>query len=60
VLLLLLLYICQEFEGKVHFVEIDIEESADFTMESSVAGTPTVQIYDKEVRGGRPWALMIQ
>ena len=40
----------QDFEGKVHFVEIDIEESPDFTMESSVAGTPTVQVYEGEVR----------
>ena len=28
----------------MHYVEIDIEEYPDLTLQSSVAGTPTVQI----------------
>lgn len=32
----------------MHYVEIDIEEFPDLTQNSSVAGTPTVQIYKAE------------
>jgi hypothetical protein len=34
----------------VHYVEIDIEEYADLTMQSGVAGTPTVQIVNLKNR----------
>lgn len=37
--------VLREFEGKVHYVEVDIEEHPELTLQSSVAGTPTVQIY---------------
>jgi hypothetical protein len=35
----------------VHFVEVDIEEAPELTLNSGIAGTPTVQIYQREVRG---------
>lgn len=34
----------------MHFVEIDIEEYPDLTMQSSVAGTPTVQVMNLKNR----------
>jgi thioredoxin reductase (NADPH) len=37
--------VLKEYEGRVHYVEIDIEEFPELTLQSSVAGTPTVQIY---------------
>jgi thioredoxin reductase (NADPH) len=40
--------VLKEYEGKVHYVEIDIEDYPDLTLQSSVAGTPTVQIYRGE------------
>ncbi|KAM3574673.1 hypothetical protein VYU27_003399 [Nannochloropsis oceanica] len=42
--------VLKEFEGQVHFVEIDIEEYPDLTMQSSVAGTPTVQVMNLKNR----------
>ena len=42
--------VLKEYEGRVHYVEIDIEEYPELTLQSSVAGTPTVQIYQGEVR----------
>lgn len=35
----------------MNFVEIDIEESPDLTLQSGIAGTPTVQLFLGEVRG---------
>ncbi len=34
----------------MHFVEVDIEEYPDLTMQSSVAGTPTVQVMNLKNR----------
>ncbi len=40
--------VLKEYEGRVHYVEVDIEEHPELTLQSSVAGTPTVQIYQGE------------
>ncbi|TFJ84149.1 hypothetical protein NSK_004622 [Nannochloropsis salina CCMP1776] len=42
--------VLKEYEGRVHFVEIDIEEHPDLTLQSSVAGTPTVQLVNLKNR----------
>lgn len=38
----------------MNFVEVDIEDSPDLTLQSGIAGTPTVQVFLGEVRGHRP------
>lgn len=40
--------VLKEYEGRVHFVEVDIEEAPELTLNSGIAGTPTVQIYQRE------------
>ncbi|HLP88153.1 MAG TPA: thioredoxin-disulfide reductase [Nostocaceae cyanobacterium] len=42
--------VVDEFEGKIHFVEIDIDQDRDIAENASVTGTPTVQFFkDKEL-----------
>lgn len=42
--------VVDEFEGKIHFVEIDITEDPDIAENAQVMGTPTVQFFkDKEL-----------
>ncbi|NES25416.1 MAG: thioredoxin-disulfide reductase [Symploca sp. SIO3E6] len=42
--------VVDEYEGKVHFVEIDIEQDRDIAENAQVIGTPTVQFFkDKEL-----------
>ncbi|MFE4105794.1 thioredoxin-disulfide reductase [Almyronema epifaneia] len=48
--------VVDEFEGKIHYVEIDITEDPDIAESAGVTGTPTVQLFkDKalvnELRG---------
>ncbi|MBE9213945.1 thioredoxin-disulfide reductase [Plectonema cf. radiosum LEGE 06105] len=42
--------VVDEFEGKIHFVEIDIDKDREIAEQAGVTGTPTVQIFkDKEL-----------
>jgi thioredoxin reductase (NADPH) len=42
--------VVDEFEGKIHFVEIDITKDPDIAENAQVMGTPTVQFFkDKEL-----------
>jgi thioredoxin reductase (NADPH) len=42
--------VVDEFDGKIHFVEIDITEDPDIAENAQVMGTPTVQLFkDKEL-----------
>ncbi|MCA1994612.1 MAG: FAD-dependent oxidoreductase, partial [Coleofasciculus sp. S288] len=42
--------VVDEFEGKIHFVEIDITEDPDIAENAQVTGTPTIQFFkDKEL-----------
>ncbi|MFB8788402.1 MAG: FAD-dependent oxidoreductase, partial [Potamolinea sp.] len=42
--------VVDEFEGKIHFVEIDIDKDRDIAENAQVTGTPTVQFFkDKEL-----------
>ncbi|MGK7873223.1 MAG: thioredoxin-disulfide reductase [Xenococcaceae cyanobacterium] len=42
--------VVDEFEGKIHFVEIDIEADPEIAKNAQVTGTPTVQFFkDKEL-----------
>jgi len=42
--------VVDEYEGKIHFVEIDIEQDQDIAENAQVIGTPTVQFFkDKEL-----------
>ena len=42
--------VVDEFDGKIHFVEIDIDEDRDIAENAGVVGTPTVQLFkDKEL-----------
>jgi len=34
-----------EFDGKIHFVEIDIEQDRDIAENAGVTGTPTIQFF---------------
>ncbi|MTJ11453.1 thioredoxin-disulfide reductase [Anabaena sp. UHCC 0187] len=48
--------VVDEFDGKIHFVEIDIDKDRDIAENGGVTGTPTVQLFKaqelvKEVRG---------
>jgi thioredoxin reductase (NADPH) len=48
--------VVDEFDGKIHFIEIDIEEDPDIAESAGISGTPTVQLFkhkDKvaEVKG---------
>jgi len=37
--------VVDEFEGKIHFVEIDIEQDPEIAENAGVTGTPTVQLF---------------
>ncbi len=42
--------VVDEFDGKIHFVEIDIDKDREIAQQANVSGTPTVQIFkDKEL-----------
>ena len=42
--------VVDEFEGKIHFVEIDIEQDPEIADNAGVTGTPTIQFFkDKEL-----------
>jgi thioredoxin reductase (NADPH) len=42
--------VVDEFDGKIHFVKIDITEDPDIAENAQVMGTPTVQLFkDKEL-----------
>ncbi|MEM7726871.1 MAG: thioredoxin-disulfide reductase [Cyanobacteria bacterium P01_A01_bin.45] len=42
--------VVDEFEGKIHFVEIDIQADQEIAENANVTGTPTVQLFkDKEL-----------
>lgn len=48
--------VVDEFEGKIHFVEIDIDKDRDIAENAGVTGTPTIQLFKnqelvKEVKG---------
>lgn len=51
--------VVDEFDGKIHFVEIDIDKDRDIAQSGGVTGTPTVQIFKnkelvKELKGVKP------
>jgi thioredoxin reductase (NADPH) len=51
--------IVDEFDGQIHYVEIDIEQDPDIAESAGVAGTPTIQFFkDKalvnELKGVKP------
>jgi thioredoxin reductase (NADPH) len=37
--------VVDEFDGKMHFVEIDIEQNPDIAEQAGVTGTPTIQVF---------------
>jgi thioredoxin reductase (NADPH) len=42
--------VVDEFDGKIHFIEIDIDKDRDIAENAGVTGTPTVQFFkDKEL-----------
>ncbi|MFM7577574.1 MAG: thioredoxin domain-containing protein, partial [Microcystaceae cyanobacterium] len=42
--------VIDEYEGKIHFVEIDIVDDPEIAQMGGVTGTPTVQVFkDKEL-----------
>ena len=42
--------VVDEFDGKIHFVEIDIQQDPDIAENAGVTGTPTIQVFkDKEL-----------
>lgn len=51
--------VVDEFDGKIHFIEIDIEEDPEIAEAAGVVGTPTIQFFkdkDKvgEMKGVKP------
>lgn len=51
-----------EFEGKIHYVEIDIEEDPEIAQSAGVLGTPTVQMFKnkgliQDLKGVKPKSL---
>jgi thioredoxin reductase (NADPH) len=48
-----------EFDGKIHFVEIDIQQDPDIAENAGVTGTPTIQFFKnkellQELKGIKP------
>ena len=42
--------VVDEFDGKIHFVEIDIQADPDIAENAQVTGTPTIQFFkDREL-----------
>lgn len=51
--------VVDEFEGKIHYVEIDIEQDPDIAENAGVVGTPTIQFFKaqellSELKGVKP------
>ena len=51
--------VVEEFEGKIHFVEIDITEDPDIAENAQIIGTPTVQFFKnkellEQIQGVKP------
>lgn len=44
--------VVDEFEGRVHFVEIDIEEDSEIAESAGVNGTPTLQLFKDKAKVG--------
>lgn len=54
--------VVDEFEGKIHFVEIDIEQDPEIAQNAGVSGTPTIQLFKekglvKQLNGVQPKSL---
>ncbi|MGJ3251148.1 MAG: thioredoxin-disulfide reductase [Elainellaceae cyanobacterium] len=45
--------VIDEFEGKVHYVEIDITEDPDIAESAGITGTPTVQFFKNKAMVGQ-------
>ncbi|NET31261.1 MAG: thioredoxin-disulfide reductase [Cyanothece sp. SIO1E1] len=57
--------VIDEFEGRVHYIEIDIVEDPDIAESAGVTGTPTVQFFKEkdlvgQLRGMKPKSLYRQ
>lgn len=51
--------VVDEFDGKIHFVEIDIDKDRDIAENAGVSGTPTIQFFKNqellnELKGIKP------
>ncbi|MFQ4141757.1 thioredoxin-disulfide reductase [Chlorogloeopsis sp. ULAP02] len=51
--------VVDEFDGKIHFVEVDIDKDRDIAENAGITGTPTVQFFKnkelvKELKGVKP------
>lgn len=51
--------VVDEFDGKIHFIEIDIDKDRDVAATAGVTGTPTIQFFKNkellnEIKGIRP------
>jgi thioredoxin reductase (NADPH) len=51
--------VVDEFDGKIHFIEIDIDKDRDVAETAGVTGTPTIQFFKNkellnEIKGIRP------
>lgn len=42
--------VLREYEGKIHYVEIDIEEDQEIAEAAGVSGTPTIQFFKNKER----------
>ncbi|EAW35467.1 thioredoxin-disulfide reductase [Lyngbya sp. PCC 8106] len=54
--------VVSEFDGKIHFVEIDIEQDPEIAQNAGVSGTPTIQLFKekglvKQLNGVQPKSL---
>ncbi|VXD13539.1 Thioredoxin reductase NTRC [Planktothrix serta PCC 8927] len=54
--------VVSEFEGKIHYVEIDIEEDPEIAQNAGVVGTPTLQMFKnkdliQDLKGVQPKSL---
>jgi len=54
--------VVNEFEGKIHYIEIDIEEDPEIAQNAGVVGTPTVQFFKNKdlienLKGVKPKSL---
>jgi thioredoxin reductase (NADPH) len=48
--------VVEEYEGKIHFIEIDIEADPEIAQMGQITGTPTIQFFKdqellKEIKG---------
>jgi thioredoxin reductase (NADPH) len=44
--------VVSEYEGKIHYVEIDIEQDPEIAESAEVVGTPTVQFFKHKDKVG--------